>query len=151
MKKGKTKVWIATMLAAAMLGGCGGGNSSNSDSTEAQSQVGEKYTVTFYDSDGKTVLDTKEVKAGECVEEFEPEKGDSTFVGWYATPQMNHRFDFSTKITSDTSVFGGFVSYQEDTRRWAIVGSGSSQALLESNWGKVINDAQTLKKEDINH
>lgn len=149
MKKGKTKVWIATMLAAAMLGGCGGGNSSNSDSTEAQSQVGEKYTVTFYDSDGKTVLDTKEVKAGECVEEFEPEKGDSTFVGWYATPQMNHRFDFSTKITSDTSVFGGFVSYQEDTRRWAIVGSGSSQALLESNWGKVINDAQTMKKEDV--
>ena len=39
MKKGKSKVWIATMLAAAMLGGCGGGNSSNSDSTEAQSQV----------------------------------------------------------------------------------------------------------------
>ena len=149
MKKGKTGLWIATMLLAGTLLGCGGEKTPDISATEAQSQVTDSYKVTFYDSDGTTVLDTKEVKAGECVEEFEPDKKDYTFVGWYATPQMSHRFDFTTEITADTSLFAGFVSYQEDTRSWAIVGSGSSSTLVESNWGKVINESHLMKKEDV--
>ena len=93
------------------------------------------HVVTFYDADGKTVLETKEVEDGACAEEYVPEKEGYTFAGWFATPQMSHKFDFTTAITADTDIFAGFVSYQEDTRKFAIVGSGTSPVLLESNWG----------------
>ena len=105
------------------------------------------HVVTFYDADGKTVLETKEVEDGACAEEYVPEKEGYTFAGWFATPQMSHKFDFTTAITADTDIFAGFVSYQEDTRKFAIVGSGTSPVLLESNWGAVIGDAQTLTKQ----
>lgn len=149
MKKGKTGLLVATMLVVAVLGGCGSKQEADVSIADSQNQEAESFTVTFYDSDGTTVLDTKEVVAGGYVEEFEPQKEGYTFAGWYGTPQMSHSFDFETEITADTSVFAGFVSYQEDTRSWAIVGSGSSAALIESNWGKVINDVHLMKKEDV--
>lgn len=61
---------------------------------------------------------------------------------------MSHKFDFSQAVTEDTSVFAGFVTYVEDTREFAIVGSGTSPVLLESNWGAVIGDAQKMTKEE---
>ena len=61
---------------------------------------------------------------------------------------MSHKFDFSQAVTEDTSVFAGFVTYVEDTREFAIVGSGASPVLLESNWGAVIGDAQKMTKEE---
>ncbi len=149
MKKGKTGLLVATMLVVAVLGGCGSKQEADVSIADSQNQEAESFTVTFYDSDGTTVLDTKEVVAGGYVEEFEPQKEGYTFAGWYGTPQMSHSFDFGTEITADTSIFAGFVSYQEDTRSWAIVGSGSSAALIESNWGKVINDIHLMKKEDV--
>ena len=76
-------------------------------------------------------------------------EGDrSIFVGWFATPQMSHKFDFSQAVTEDTSVFAGFVTYVEDTREFAIVGSGTSPVLLESNWGAVIGDAQKMMTKE---
>ena len=151
--KRRTGVFATTMLLAAMLAGCAGTGAGtgtqDTGAAEEQNQAQESYTVTFYDSDGSTVLETRQVEAGACVEEFVPEKEGYTFVGWYGTPQMSHRFDFGEEITADASAFAGFVSYQEDTRSWAILGSGSSQALLESNWGKVIGEAQMMQKEDV--
>lgn len=143
---------LAAVLALSMgIVGCGaketnGGNTTQEEGKDESTE--DTYTVTFYDSDGKTELKTEEVKSGECVAEYEPEKDGEIFVGWFATPQMTHRFDFSTVITEDTQVFGGFVTYVEDTREFYIVGSGTSPVLLESNWGKVIGDAQKLTKED---
>lgn len=147
-------VLAAAMMISVMGTGCGS-NAADADSKSQTEETGNEsgeeakegtYTVTFYDSDGETVLNTEEVKEGECVTEYVPEKDG--FVGWFATPQMSHRFDFSTEITEDTSVFGGFVTYVEDTREFAILGSGTSPVLLESNWGKVIGDAQKMTKED---
>lgn len=143
---------LAAVLVLSMgIVGCGaketnGGNTTQEEGKDESAE--DTYTVTFYDSDGKTELKTEEVKSGECVAEYEPEKDGEIFVGWFATPQMTHRFDFSTVITEDTQVFGGFVTYVEDTREFYIVGSGTSPVLLESNWGKVIGDAQKLTKED---
>ena len=77
------------------------------------------------------------------------EKEGYTFAGWFATPQMSHKFDFSKEIEGDTDLFAGFVSYVEDTRTFAIVGSGTSPVLLESNWGNNIGEAQTMTKEDV--
>ena len=157
----RKNVWVTWVLAAGVLlaGGCGTGNvtEKNADiqtqSEEVTQDVHEQeeeniHTVTFYDSDGTTVLATEKVSDGEKVPESVPEKADYTFTGWYATPNMSHRFDFTLGITEDTSVFAGFVSKVEDTRSFAIVGSGSSPVLLESNWGKVIGDKQTMTKED---
>ncbi len=164
----KKRLMTVSMLAAAAIGlaacGSGGGAQESSQSTEAEvtQEVGEEpqegeaaqeeaqqaHVVTFYDSDGTTVLQTVEVEDGALLEEYVPEKDGYTFAGWFATPQMSHRFDFEAAITQDTSVFAGFVSYVEDTRTFAILGSGKSPALMESSWGSVIGDAQTMQKED---
>lgn len=157
MKRRTVGVVLATMVM--MFGiwgmsGCGTGGEAETD-TAAESEVTEtsetagSHIVTFYDSDGTTVLDTAEVEDQGTVEEFVPEKDGYLFAGWFATPQMSHKFDFSTAITEDTPLFAGFVSYVEDTRTFAIVGSGKSPVLMESNWGAVIGDAQTMTKEDV--
>lgn len=148
----------ATVLAGEVIGvaGCGTAETQQEETvveTEkdeaAEQEETEACTVTFYDADGTTVLNTVEVENGGLLEEYVPEKDGYTFAGWYATPQMSHKFDFTQEITGDTELFAGFVSYVEDTRSYAIVGSGTSPVLLESNWGKTIGEAQTMTKEDV--
>lgn len=150
MKRKSFMLVLAATLALSMgIAGCGNKNTNgenNSQGTESEESKEDMVTVTFYDSDGTTVLNTQEVKSGECVTEYEPEK--EGFVGWFATPQMSHKFDFSQPVTEDTSVFGGFVTYTEDTREFYIVGSGKCPVLMESNWGKVVGDAQKMTKEE---
>lgn len=148
-------VAMTAMLVSGMLllSACGSADAVKTDATgatEEMAQTGQAAAcvVTYYDSDGKTVLQTKEVEKGACAKEYTPEKDGSIFVGWFATPQMSHKFDFSQAVTEDTSVFAGFVTYVEDTREFAIVGSGTSPVLLESNWGAVIGDAQKMTKEE---
>ena len=158
----KKRLMTVSILTAAVIGlaacGSGGGAQESSQSTgteetqaiseETQETQAQTYVVTFYDSDGTTVLDTAEVEEGALLEEFTPEKEGYIFTGWFATPQMSHRFDFEAAVTQDTSVFAGFVSYVEDTRTFAILGSGKSPVLMESSWGSVIGDAQTMQKEE---
>ena len=105
-------------------------------------------TVTFYDSDGETVLNTVEVPLGETVQPENAEKDGYTFVGWFATPKLVREFDFTKAIREDTAVYAGFASQMEDTREFAILGFGASPLLAESNWGAVINDEHRMTKED---
>lgn len=161
----KKRFMTVCMLAAAAISlaacGSGGGAQESSQNTEAEvtqkaeeevqeeeTQQVQAHAVTFYDSDGTTVLQTVEVEDGALLEEYVPEKEGYTFAGWFATPQMSHRFDFETAITQNTSVFAGFVSYVEDTRTFVILGSGKSPVLMESSWGSVVGDAQTMQKEE---
>ena len=46
----------------------------------AQEETAAEHTVTYYDSDGTTVLETKTAADGACAEEFTPEKAGETFV-----------------------------------------------------------------------
>ena len=135
MKKMK---WISLLLVAAMaislFAGC------------AKEET--KFSVAYMDGD--TVLKTEEVVEGGTAAEWIPEKEGQTFVGWFATPTMSVEFDFSKPITENTKVFAGFSAYAEDTRTWAIVGSGKGDLLLSSNWGKVIADAHILEKTGDN-
>ena len=135
MKKMK---WISLLLVAAMVislfAGC------------AKEET--KFTVEYMDGD--TVLKTEEVVEGGTATAWTPEKEGQTFVGWFATPTMSVEFDFSKPIAENTKVFAGFSAYAEDTRTWAIVGSGKGDLLLSSNWGKVIADAHILKKTGDN-
>ena len=138
MKKMK---WITLLLVAAMaislFAGC------------AEKKPEEtKFTVEYMD--GESVLKTEEVAEGGKATSWTPEKEGKTFVGWFATPTMSVEFDFSKPITENTKVFAGFSEYAEDTREWAIVGSGKGDLLMSSNWGKVISDAHKLKKTGDN-
>ena len=146
MKKRKLKTLlcvtiILTMIMAMM--GCGTTDNEKKDDT---TEGAKKVTVTFYDSDGTTVLKTEEIEKGATVSRYVPEKTDYIFVDWFATPSMGHRFDFNTAIEEDTSVFAGFVSYKEDTRDFYIVGSGKSELMLQSSWGNNITDAHKMTK-----
>lgn len=150
MVSGVLAFTVLTVGAVAFTG-CGSANTQSKNVVATENMATEEtesYTVTYYDSDGSTPLDEKKIAAGETAEEYEPQKDGYIFAGWYATPQLSHKFDFSTPITGDTEIFAGFVSSVEDKRSFVIVGSGSSPALLESNWGSVVGDAQTLKKEE---
>ena len=147
----RKRSFILTLAMAVVLsiGAVGCGNKEEKVESTAQEQNTEDtFTATFYDSDGKTELKTQEVANGDCVEEYEPEKEGEVFVGWFATPQMTHRFDFTTPLTENVDIFAGFVTYQEDTRGFVVVGSGTSPLLMESNWGNVIGDIHQLTKED---
>lgn len=140
---------VSVMTAASMFAGCGESTAQGEAQTTemaAESETAEEHVVTFYDSDGTTVLTTENVTDGACATEYIPEKEGYIFAGWFATPQMSHEFDFGAPVTEDVSVFAGFVSYVEDTREYAIVGSGTSPVLLESSWGAFIGDAQKMEK-----
>lgn len=133
MKRAK---WITLILTAAMvislLAGCAG------------KMAETKFTVEYMDGD--TVLKTEEVVQGGSAAAWTPEKEGQTFVGWFATPSMSVEFDFGKPINENTKIFAGFSAYAEDTRSWAIVGSGKGDLLQSSNWGKVITDAHRLEK-----
>ena len=137
MKKSK---WIILTLVAAMaialFAGC------------TNTPEEPKFSVEYMDGD--TVLKTEKVAEGGTATAWTPEKEGYTFVGWFATPTMSVEFDFSKPITENTKVFAGFSVYAEDTRSWAIVGSGKGDLLLSSNWGKVISDAHKLEKTGDN-
>ncbi len=125
-----------------MQGGADGNVQDGGDSKAAS------YKVTFYDSDGTTVLSEEEVADGASPTEYTPEKEGQVFMGWFATPSMGHVFDFSQPVTEDTSVFAGFMENKEDTRTFAILGSGKSPLLAVSSWGKVINDEHYMTKAE---
>ena len=133
MKKSK---WIILTLVAALVvslfAGCAG--------TKEAAGFAVEYM------DGDTVLKTQEVAEGGTAVAWTPEKDGYTFLDWFATPSMSVEFDFTKPITENTKVFAGFSRYAEDTRGWAIVGSGKGDLLMSSNWGKVITDAHKLEK-----
>lgn len=163
MKRKKVSLMIAaTLLGISTLYGCGN-TEAKSDATQDVQNVQEETskeseqtdagtdqacTVTFYDTDGTTVLSTEEVKSGELATEYVPEKENQVFMGWFATPSLAHEFDFTNPITEDVSVFAGFMENVEDTRTFAIVGSGTSPLLSVSSWGKTINEEHFMTKSE---
>lgn len=106
------------------------------------------YDVTFVD--GETVLHKETVKEGETVDEWDPttEVTDKTFLGWFGEPTLTHEFDFTTAITKDTTIFGSFTEFTEDTRTWVVAGSGTSSILKSSNWGQVVEEKHKMTKLD---
>lgn len=152
MKNKKVSALLITVcLCMAAFWGCGNETVKTETITtnqETEDAAEEKYTVTFYESDGTTVISEQEVVVGMSAEEFVPEKEGQVFMGWFATPSLSHAFDFTSEIKTDTSVFAGFMEDVEDTRTFAIVGSGTSSLLSSSSWGKVINEEHYLTKDE---
>ena len=107
------------------------------------------FTVTFYD--GTTVLKTEEVEEGSHATYWEPEaKEGMEFSDWYVDAGLNRVFDFEGEaITADRNLYAGYVAVgTDDTRTWAIVGSGQGDILSSSAWGTVITDVHILEKTE---
>ena len=107
------------------------------------------FTVTYYD--GTTVLKTEEVEEGGYATYWEPEaKEGMEFSDWYVDAGLNRVFDFEGEaITADRSLYAGYVAVgTDDTRTWAIVGSGQGDILSSSAWGTVITDVHMLEKTE---
>lgn len=105
----------------------------------------EPIKVVYYD--GQTVIKELDLVQGDTAENFTPSVDGKCFLGWYGTPTFTHEFDFTQALDGDTSIFGAFVGYKKDERKWAIAGSGKSNILSSSNWGKVYKDEHYLKNE----
>ena len=107
------------------------------------------FTVTYYD--GTTVLKTEEVEKGGHATYWEPEaKEGMEFSDWYVDAGLNRVFDFEGEaITADRNLYAGYVAVgTDDTRTWAIVGSGQGDILSSSAWGTVITDVHVLEKTE---
>lgn len=153
----KTFKWLITAtvafslaIGAVALSACG---PTEPEEEEENNSTPTTFIVTYYDSDGTTVLDTEEVEEGETATEWTPEKDGYVFVDWYATPNFSHEFDFDQAITRNTSAFAQWQSATQtvDTRTFYILGSGTSPILSRSNWGDVIGeDFQMTKDADSN-
>ena len=62
------------------------------------------YTLTLYDDDATTVLDTITVEEGKAPERpADPEKANFEFVDWFVTPTNATKYDFSKVLTEDAA------------------------------------------------
>lgn len=138
MKRKLTKVLLASLLvlALALTCACSGG--------------GEKaptWKVTFYESDGVTVLAEVETEDGKAVTMPELTKEGYIIEGYYATPGLLVKFDTEKPITEDTAVFVAWQSSVEDNRPWML--AGSLRGYPDNAWGKIWpQDDYLLEKVD---
>lgn len=136
----KLAMCIALCLTTVLVAcGSAGGVGDISDETAVEAAKQEQVTVIFKnDSD---TLGTISINAGDMVtgyEEYENLDGYE-FLGWFETPTFlaTSQKDLSTVTFSEsTTLYGSFknLNVKEDTRKWTIVGAGTSPALAASNW-----------------
>lgn len=127
MKKKLTKVWLVCLLVLAMVLACG--------CTSEPEPTVPSWKVTFYESDGVTVLDEVEVEDGKTVSMPELKKDGYIIEGYYATPALLLPFDTAKPITEDTAVFVAWQSSIEDSRPWML--AGALRGYPENAWGKI--------------
>ncbi len=130
MNKKLTIGLLACLLVLTMLFVCG----CTSEPEATESPV-ETWKVTFYDSDGVTVLQEAEVEDGKTVTMPDLTKEGYMIQGFFATPALLREFDPATPITADTAVFVAWQSSVEDNRPWML--AGSLRGYPENNWGKI--------------
>ena len=128
MKKKLTRALLACLLTLTMVLACGCNN--EPDPTEPSN-----WKVTFYESDGTTVLTEVAVADGEAVTVPELTKDGYIIEGYYATPALMVEFDFAQPIKEDTSVFVAWQSSVVDERPWML--AGSLAGYPDNAWGKI--------------
>ncbi len=105
MKSKKTLILLGAALVSLCLSGC------NFSPTNSGTDTNE-FTVTF-DSQGGTGVAAVKVKKGETVTKPEdPTKEGVDFVGWYQETSLINKFDFSTPITRDWTLYAGWKNVE---------------------------------------
>ena len=131
MKKKLTRALLACLLVLTMVLACG----CNSEPDPTESTAGASHwKVTFYESDGKTVIKEVQVEDGKAVTVPEMTKDGYIIEGYYATPALMVEFDLAQPITKDTSVFVAWQSSVVDERPWML--AGSLAGYPDNAWGK---------------
>ncbi len=130
MKKNLNKVLLAGLLILTMVLAC----ACQPAPTPTDPPV-SNWKVTFYDTDGKTVLKEVEVSDGQAVAMPELTKEGYLVEGYYATPALLIPFDPAAPITADTAVIVAWQSSVEDNRPWML--AGSLAGYPDNAWGKV--------------
>ncbi len=102
------------LAASLLLAGCSGGGASASSSSGAASslsqQQAKKYTVKFANTDMADV----QVEEGKSLQKpSDPTKANCLFVGWYKEATFQTEVSFPLTITSDTTIYANFYSYQD--------------------------------------
>ncbi len=133
MKKTLTRGWLAAMLVLLMLLACG--CTADPEPTDPTDASASNWKVTFYETDGVTVLTEVEVADGETVELPELTKDGYIIEGYYATPALLIPFDTSAPITADTAVIVAWQSSVVDERPWML--AGSLAGYPDNAWGKI--------------
>lgn len=124
MKKMRKLLCLALALAMVLaLAACG----------EAGGDASGGFKVTFYDSDGTTVLAEVNAEEGQPVAEPELAKEGYVIQGYYATPALVIPYDMSAPVTADTSVFVAWQSSVADERAWML--AGSLAGYPDNGWG----------------
>ncbi|MCL2051519.1 MAG: hypothetical protein FWG91_07320 [Lachnospiraceae bacterium] len=155
MKKRKIITTVLALALSLALTAC-----ASTEETETDSPFQEPSSlikVTLYDDE--TVLTELEVKDGSLlnassdgtIEGFTPAKAGFEFIGWFSTPSKSRAFDFTASINEDVAIYAGFAEHIDDEREYFIVGAGTSNIMLASNWGggpEAFSDAHKLAKAD---
>lgn len=123
------------------------GNTEGESSSDSTTSDPIMHSVSYFD--GNTAIHTESVQDGGTAPEWDPSSTvtDKEFFGWFGEPTLTHEYDFTTLVTDDLSIFGSFVGYEEDTREWALAGSGGTELLRQSNWGKVFTKDHYMVKQ----
>lgn len=134
MKLSKSKFLIALLLVTALALTAMACTAAPATTDATPEPVAEKtWTVTFFDSDGVSVLKEVAVADGATVEKPDLTRDGYVIKSFYATPALLIPFDFATKITADTSVFVAWQSSVVDERPWML--AGGLTGYPSNNWG----------------
>jgi len=69
----------------------------------------ELFTVTFFTKDGASAVETQIVEyMGTVTKPEDPTMDGHFFGGWYADELLVYDYDFSTPVTADITLYGGF-------------------------------------------
>lgn len=142
MKRKLTRTLLICLLALAVFVAAGCNQTKTPDETPPSA-----WKVTFYESDGVTVLAEVQVEDGKTVTMPQLSKEGYIIEGYYATPALMVKFDPAQPIGKDTAVFVAWQSSVEDSRPWML--AGSLAGYPDNAWGKVWpQDGYLLKKVD---
>lgn len=122
----KLRILLCLALAAVLclgLAACG----------ETAEEPSGGYKVTFYDSDGVTVLAETTAEEGQPVADPGLTKEGYVIQGYYSTPALVIPYDMSAPVTADTSVFVAWQSSVADERAWML--AGSLAGYPDNGWG----------------
>lgn len=97
-----------------------------------------KYTVTYYDSDGTTVLLEQSVSPNGKAYDWTPSKSGMEFVDWYTNTELNVPYQFDTAINSDVKIYAKFGTATPGEVKFTVTyyDADGSTKLLEQSVGK---------------
>lgn len=130
--KRKTKMFTAAAVALAMcmpMAAC----------TET---TGGKHTVTYYDSDGVTILLEQSVANDGKAYDWSPKKDGYEFADWYTSADFSAEYDFTSAVTEDIKIYAKFTTAPTPEVNYTVTYVDGNETLMKqtvSGGGKGYN------------